>query len=915
VYTSPTERSPEQKLADLPQAARDAWLATLDDWTLSQIQAGAWWWTRRPKQTAPDGDWFVWLIMSGRGWGKMLGMDTPIPTPTGWKNLASITVGDEVFDEAGKPCRVTATFDGIAEPAYRVTFSDGTHLDACGEHQWVTWTHAERKAYLRSQHEPDTTRFPDNWPQWRARRLPARYLRRETVEQALSLHAGGMSVRKIAEQVGANEVPLARHIRAGRYIEREAASGTGATGPQIRTTGDLLATLTYGKRGDTNHCIPLAGSLDLPDADLPVDPYMLGAWLGDGDKGGAQITCADPGILDELAARGYTAKCYDPKERGGRGIQFGLPGRLRAELVAAGVMGDKHIPPAYLRASVQQRTDLLHGLMDTDGYLDADNGQAEFTNTNRAIIDGFVELVRSLGQKPVVSEGRATLYGVDHGLKWRVFFRPTMPVFSLARKLERQHPEGSQNLRNHHRMIVSIEPIEAQPMRCLTVDSPNSMFLAGEGMIPTHNTRVGAEWLVEQAIANPRDRTGYPTTWLVVGETFADTRDVNVEGNSGIQATLARLGYPYRDRAPKGGTTKCHTYVKNSPPTITLWPEGQKIVCQSADDADVGRGYNFAGAWLDELAKWGVIAEAAWKEGIMPSLRADIPGYAPQVAVTTTPKPLHLLRQWVSRARAGKPDVALTVGATYENVANLPPAFIRTLLAEYEGTRLGRQELHGELLDEVEGALWTHALIEAHRVKSAPELARKVIGVDPTGTGTGDEMGAVVVGATRDGHMYVLADQSRKVSGMASARHVWNMLIEHDADELIVEEDYAKTYLKDTLDVVYRDMQSEGKFPKYDRAPIRYVRAKAYGGAKNRRAEPVAMRYEVGRVHHVGILSGLEDQMATWDPSDPKAKSPDRVDALVYACLWLRDQEGRRTAVSSAGNNLTLPVTRLTPLG
>jgi phage terminase large subunit-like protein len=429
--------------------------------------------------------------------------------------------------------------------------------------------------------------------------------------------------------------------------------------------------------------------------------------------------------------------------------------------------------------------------------------------------------------------------------------------------------------------------------------------------------RTGSEELVDMALANPKDRNGHPTPWLVVGETFADTRDINIEGVSGIQPALVRRGYPIRDRPPKDGKTKCHTYNKTSPPTITVWPDRQEIVCQSADDADVGRGYNFAGALLDELAKWGPVASAAWKEGIMPSLRADVPGWSPRVIVTTTPKPIKLLREWVSKAKLPGSNVVLTVGATYENVANLPPSYVRELLDEYEGSRLGRQELHGELLDDVEGALWTHALIQKHRVTAAevPELARKVIGVDPTGTGTGDEMGVMVVGATRDGHMYVLADHSRKLSGMASARHAWNMLIEHDADALIVEEDYAKAYLKDTLSVVYKDMQDEGLFPRYDRAPVEYVKAKDYGGAKGRRAEPVAMRYEVGRVHHVGILSGLEDQCCTWDPSDPKAKSPDRVDALVYACLWLRDKEGRHRSVSSAANNLTLPVTRLTPLG
>lgn len=322
-----------------------------------------------------------------------------------------------------------------------------------------------------------------------------------------------------------------------------------------------------------------------------------------------------------------------------------------------------------------------------------------------------------------------------------------------------------------------------------------------------------------------------------------------------------------------------------------------------------------SGMVLVHNCKWGAHASDAWKAGIMPSMRADVVGWSPRVIITTTPKPIALLREWVSRARSGDTSIRVTVGATYENVANLPPSFIRTLLAEYEGTRLGRQELHGELLDDVEGALWTHALIDEFRVKPSevPPLARKVVGVDPTGTGTGDEMGCVVVGTTGDGHMYVLADHSKKVSGMASARHAWSILLEHDADCLVVEEDYAKDYLKDTLSVVYRDMQSEGKFPKYDRPPVEYVKASKLGG-KKLRAEPVAMRYEVGRVHHVGVLAGLEDQQTTWDPTDPKAKSPDRVDAMVHACLWLRNKEGRRTAVSS-GNNLTLPVTRLTPLG
>lgn len=433
-------------------------------------------------------------------------------------------------------------------------------------------------------------------------------------------------------------------------------------------------------------------------------------------------------------------------------------------------------------------------------------------------------------------------------------------------------------------------------------------------------TQVGAETLVQWCEAFPRDRGGYHTEWLIVAETLKDVRVINVEGRSGLLNVLHRKGYKKRRDPPKeGDKNKYYVYTKAPVLQVTLYPDGQVIHLDSADNDDVGRGHNLAGMWLDELAKWGPMAHDAWYNGLLPALRADLPGDGkPRCVVTTTPKPIGLLKEWYTRARAGDPSYRLTIGSIYENVGNLPPGFLRVLLQEYEGTRRGRQELYGELLDEVEGAYWTRQTIENFRVWELPKLHRVVLGVDPTGTGQGDEMGLVIVGADKNHHQYVLADLSRKLSGLASGRHAWKALIasqqyladRHTTPYLVVEEDYAKDYLKDTLAVVYNTMRDEGLFKKGDRPPIKFVSASLLGG-KALRAEPVAMRYEVGRVHHYRVLHGLEDQMCTWDPHDKTAHSPDRIDALVHASLWLRDQEPKRVEVGTAGDSMQLPVTRL----
>jgi len=434
------------------------------------------------------------------------------------------------------------------------------------------------------------------------------------------------------------------------------------------------------------------------------------------------------------------------------------------------------------------------------------------------------------------------------------------------------------------------------------------LILSGRGW---GKTRTGAEWIVDQALDYPLDLDGNATQWVVIGESLSDTRTFCIDGPSGIKAALIRRGLVEK---------RDWEYVKAPKPIITLLKHGQMIYFEGCDDNDTGRGYNAAGMWLDELAKWRY-AYDAWREGIMPSLRANLPGDGrPRCVVTTTPKPVQIIKGWVKRAKAGDHFVHLTVGTTYDNFANLSIDAIRELRNEYEGTALGRQELRGELLEEVEGALWTLATIERLRVKEEPSdgFASVVVGMDPPGTGTGDEVGLVVVGRGWDNHDYVLADYSGKMRGgpRAAARKAWEAWAEHSADWLVVEDNFAKEWLRQVLVDAWEELarqereaaetdpamqlQYDGGYP-----PIKTITALK---GKRLRAQPVAMRYEQGRVHHVGIFPELEDQQVTWIP-DESPDSPDRVDALVHAQAWHRDREKAMANIGVPDGGVGMPVT------
>jgi len=381
------------------------------------------------------------------------------------------------------------------------------------------------------------------------------------------------------------------------------------------------------------------------------------------------------------------------------------------------------------------------------------------------------------------------------------------------------------------------------------------LYLAGRG---AGKTRTAAEWLAYNAIREPGTR------WAIVAPTYAAARDTCVEGESGILSVLRRYGALRNWNRSIGEIDLVNT---------------SKIKLFSGDEPERLRGPQHHGAWVDELASFRY--SDSWDQ-LQFGLRL---GTHPQTIVTTTPKPKALIKALTNRQDG---SVVITRGSTFDNKANLAPAALAELLSRYDGTRLGRQELYGELVEDVEGSLWTVSLIEQHRVTELPpNIVRRVVAVDPavTANDTSDETGIIVASRDMIGNGYVEHDYSMRGRPDAWARRVVDAYDEHQADAIVIEVNQGGDLVAQTLRTIRPHLA------------IKEVRA---AKGKKLRAEPISAMYEQGRIHHVGLLPILEDQMCSWTPDDPK--SPDRLDALVWAMTDLMEGGGADAYLRALAN-------------
>lgn len=358
--------------------------------------------------------------------------------------------------------------------------------------------------------------------------------------------------------------------------------------------------------------------------------------------------------------------------------------------------------------------------------------------------------------------------------------------------------------------------------------------LAGRGF---GKTEAGAQWIKERVEGGAMDIA-------LIAETQKDLDGVMV-------ARLLSI-YPEHERP-----------VATFKPTKVKWPNGALAQGYNGTEPDQLRGPEFDTAWVDELAKYRY-ARDTWDMLAFTMRKGD----DPRVFVSTTPRPIPVIREIVRDE-----TTVITRGSTFDNAGNLPASFLRKLRKRYEGTRLGRQELEAEILDDLVGALWERPALDDGRLKQAPDLQRVVVAVDPSGTSgeddDGDSIGIVIAAKGVDGRGYVLGDYTCKLSPDGWARRTVEAYNKFGADRVVAERNFGGAMVEHTIRTVSRH--------------ISYKEVTASRG-KVVRAEPVAALYEQGRVSHVGVFNELEDQMCLFGPDGYIGEgSPDRVDALVWA--------------------------------
>ncbi len=393
----------------------------------------------------------------------------------------------------------------------------------------------------------------------------------------------------------------------------------------------------------------------------------------------------------------------------------------------------------------------------------------------------------------------------------------------------------------------------ARPAQIPPDDFSVLLLLAGRG---AGKTWAAASYVNEQATVGAVRRIA------LLGATANDTRYTMVEGESGILAAARAAGTDVEYEGGKG---------------LITWPSGALARCFSADTPDQLRGPEHDLAWCDEAAAWRR-AEDTWSNLLL-TMRI---GTQPRIVITTTPRPVRLIRDLV--ARDGTDGIVVRRMSTYDNRPNLAPQFFAQLVRKFEGTRLARQELLAELLEDVPGALWSREVLEATRVERAPEhLQRVTIGVDPAGSSAegADMTGIIACGLGADGEGYVLADLSKRGTPREWASAAIAAYHSLKADKIVIERNYGGEMARATLASV---------------DPAVPVKEVTSSRGKVLRAEPIGSIFEQRRAHIVGMLPELEDQMCSFTIDWDRARdgSPDRVDALVFAMtdLMLSEKPG-----------------------
>ncbi|MEM9263980.1 MAG: hypothetical protein AAGA46_00475 [Cyanobacteria bacterium P01_F01_bin.13] len=539
------------------------------------------------------------------------------------------------------------------------------------------------------------------------------------------------------------------------YGRRSGKVRKAETLPSVKTTKEISESVFVSRKDDKtefNHSIPLALPIEGCEQSLLIAPYILGAWLGDGDSNGAGLTNPDFEVIQAIGGEGYRidpiAKEYGwyiygdttrPRQRGVSDRAKTLHNCFQADLRQLGLLKNKHIPSCYLRASIADRMALLQGLMDTDGSAEK-TGRCSFEVTNESLANGAFELIASLGFQPKMHIKDAVLDGRVIGDVYRIRFHPKIPVFRLPRKLERQKL-GKTPKHREHRFIVSVEPIESVPVQCIEVDSPNHLFLVTKSFISTHNSRLSLTTGLMAAMGQ------LPNYTQMLAEPAENTIDmVQLPGGVWVPKDEPKLAFPYDPASPPTVVFAMPTlkqckkifwkplvnllagqpFVENinrAEHTIKLVGDLPEIVCVGLNDGDGDRvrGFRIAALLADE---WQDVKPMIWDEVLQPAM-ADTPGSIALFTGTPKGKVNHLYKFDLKSQEFD--DWGSFRFETADN-----PFVPREEIARAEATqdpRTFRQEFKASY-EDFPGQIFDH-LKDSHLVANIPTAFKRIVmGVD-----------------------------------------------------------------------------------------------------------------------------------------------------------------------------------------
>lgn len=858
--------SAKEKLALLPVEEQRELLSKYTDVEIITLMDD-WFFNGRPKQLLPllDKNYDMYWISSGRGFGKLNPLDTPIKTTKEWKTIGTLLEGDYVFDEQGNPTKVIKLHQiQTPEKSYRFWFNDGSHIDSGSEHLWASWTARDRKQFLRK----NNGRLPLDWVEFLPDEFPNSTITRDDLEFVKGKLDAKFSCKKVSELSGLSTSTI-KKIKKGSFDGLETAFGT------VKTSQEIFNTLTYGKRSDINHCIPNCSPLKMEDRNVEFDPYWFGLFCGDGLRHSGEIC----GLLKDLdfykqvmEDKGYTCQIRQVRDN----FYYLKVKEIVKLLKYFNFKKGKYILDCFINASVKTRLEFIQGFMDTDGTVNKNGTSCEFTQSDKKLAECFYEILISLGMKATISSRfpTNTVTGRVGKENYRITFSPTLEVFKLPRKANKLNFSRNQISKRFHRMIVKAELIQSVPMRCITVDSPNSMFLIGKNLIPTHNSRMLAETVIKWA-DNPNEHIA------LLSPTAQATRDIMVL--EGIMKYAPKDSCEYQRSKSR-----------------VVWKNGAIATMLSGDSPDRIRGFNFSKAAIEEISSF------RYPESYDMLLLALRAGGNPQHVIASTPKPNEITFRLLDMCEKYPERNKIITGSTYENMSNLPEQFIRQI-QEFEGTALGDQEIHAIVMRDIAGALFRRDWIQTFEVYNKetgvsnplPEFTKTVLAVDiaTTSKKNSDFTALAVVSKTATGDYFVREVEGVKKTPKEWAEQIVEWYFKFDCDEIVVEVNQGGDMVAEMIRSVKRYI-SDGITIPIDGQGLPIKEIVAYKG-KRLRAELVSNLYQRKKVWHFGNLAGgeLVKQMLMF--TGQEGRKDDLLDSVVYAI---------RELAGEAQNNFFIPL-------